>query len=1037
MDRLFRRMLWSCVVGASGLNAVARAEDLRPSTPSPRPSAESRLAAIEAEMSALLQKLRQPAPADPLDLDENAPALLPESPLPRATLPAAVPSVLPATAVPADMAGDLFDFEDPFDDAPIVATQYQSPPQPAPAVPPVPSAPSAFEPESVEQRIPKRVASRAVPAPDTPASRAERLKRLEQEISALKATRPATESSEDVARDVPADNDPTIAPQSSPSQQGAVAVSASQTAADAATPAVVTSRPLSTPAPAPQRRSTLPASPTAIDAPQITPRESATRPARPAAPANVSPGPNGATNNVRKPVEANDAVITRLQRLERELDQIRQERIAKKSLREQAAQATPAPSAASEQANAEEDFRDPFDNGPQRPATPARRATRVPEPTRSTANSRSAAASAFDPFVEEPVFAPPSPPAKPASRIAAPTAPRSEQFVRPIAPTTVARQDPGPNSTSRGDTAPSAAPAPRVRATARPTVPPAQALPNREASSAASPVGQSPAHVFPTRRIPATQNEIAPSPPDPRLSPSQANLTAPVSAAPQDATATAHNTQFTAPNQPTEDSELVGASGEGESTDASSAEDESASVGSGTSQDSAGATKVWKERRESLVDKIQRARQSRPHTTSSESHYATRTDAGKRSEGDGLATTPGERPKSGSEPNSKGATIAPAPPADPPPVRREPRRSPNPADSLGPSTTTPPETLSPTTSPESPQSDPTAAPSPLPPRETAGSTPASPSAPGRIVTAPRNSSSHGMLFSARDVDNLFGGGNGGFYAGYDLLMLQPRFENSEGLVITPVAGLTSSKNFDFDYELSPRFFAGMAFDSGFGFRFQGWQFDHGTRISELSAAAGGVRTPAISPSGAAAPLVLAAGAGDELRAEHSLQFQAYDLEATWQQMFRRSAMTIAGGVRYLHMEQQYDVQRINGAGAITGTLRHDHDFEGVGPTVAAEWLCPFGESGLSFFAGGRGSILIGSRNQVATLVAGGVTQDFNIDQPGHVGIGEAGLGLQYSSGALTVRGGYEGQIWTDVGSATSRTGNMGLHGFSASIGFSY
>jgi hypothetical protein len=293
------------------------------------------------------------------------------------------------------------------------------------------------------------------------------------------------------------------------------------------------------------------------------------------------------------------------------------------------------------------------------------------------------------------------------------------------------------------------------------------------------------------------------------------------------------------------------------------------------------------------------------------------------------------------------------------------------------------------------------------------------------------------LFAAQDVDNLFGGGNGTFYAGYDLLMLQPRFENSEGLIITPAMGQTSSKSFDFDYELSPRFFAGIAFDSGFGFRFQGWQFDHGTRISESSATVGGVRTPVISPSVAIAPLPTTGGGVEELRAEHSLQFQAYDLEATWQQEFRRSAMTIAGGIRYLHMEQRYDVQRVDVAGAITGTLRHDHDFEGVGPTVAAEWLCPFGDGGLSFFAGGRGSILIGSRNQSATRFDGVATQDLNINQPGHVGIGEAGLGLQYSSGALTVRGGYEGQIWTDVGSATSRTGNMGLHGFSASIGFSY
>lgn len=974
MDRFFRRMLWSCVVGASGLHGMARADE---PPPLPRPSADARLEAIEAELSALLKKLRAPQPLDELDVERRAPELMPEPPRTRATIPAARPMPR-ARAIPDEASQELLDFEDPFDDGPVVATQYEATPRPAPVVPAVPPAPAAFETQPPEQQVPRRVNPRATSAQGTPSSRSDRLKRLEQEIEALKATRPAPV----VADEFPEETEETSAsnsPQSdAASDEGSVGGSV-RAAADSAPPVVIAPRPPApaTAAAAPQARA---ATNSGVPHVQVTPGRPLPR--RTASVAN--PTAARVDHGAARP---SDAVATRLERLEQELRNIRQEQLARNPKPEQASP----PQAAAPAAEADDVAQaapDAFEETPAAPTTPPRTAARTSDRSRSLP----AAASHTDPFADEPIPAPP-PPAKPS--------PRSAVAARPSAP----------------------AAAPKVRATPspRPTPKPAAAEP----ATPSPPTAQAPARPFPTRRIPATSNEMAPTPPDPRLHSRRDDSHTSASYAPPAAPQSA--------SRPSHDPELVGASGQREfQTPVSANEDEPETSSSGTPREVAAPTADWMQRREALAEEILRTRRSAPARP--EQRYAARPEPTNRVDSELGPAAPATQPEATNEAEPKGATIAPPPPADRPPVNNRNTR-PKPTDSLGPSTSTPPETdpigNDPTEQPTTTNPAP-AAPFAL---SASAATSNSPTAPRRVARSPRGSSSGSALFGAQDIDALFGGSNGTFYAGYDLLVLQPRFENSEGLVISPALGLTSSKSFDFDYELSPRAFVGFALESGLGARFQAWQFDHGTRISELSAAAGGVRTPAISPSGAVAPL--AAAAGEELRAEHSLQFQSYDLEATWQQQFRQSAVTIAGGIRYLHMEQRYDVQRVTGAGAINGTLRHDHDFEGVGPTIAAEWLCPFGDSGLSFFAGGRGSVLVGSRNQVATIVDGGVTQDFNIDQPGQVGIGEAGLGLQYCSGALSLRAGYEGQIWTDVGSATTRTGNMALHGFSASFGFSY
>lgn len=1040
MDRLFRRMLWSCVVGASGLQSLATAEERRPPYPTPRASAEARVAALESELAALLQKLRAPDYDGTADVEpaEILPVGGIESPLPR------------ATPIPADATRDVLDFEDPFGDE-VVPTQHRQTVRPAPNPGPVPAAPQAFEPLPPEKPVPVRTPAPAA-APLSP--QAERLRKIEQEIDALKSARDEVaaeapeatgESSDPFADDVP------------PKRREVRNV--------------VTGVP--TPAP-PAAASELPV--------EINPRPTAPRVSqRPAVERQTSRQP-AAQPVVENPSSAAtgeppiDPLLSRVRRLESELEDLKRSHNPKSVLPETDAPEpktphTPAPAPVTAQPAATPapiSESDPFESedvlstaeeteGTNRAAEPIRGDSRPeahPLPRATQPAVRQAARPPVtDPFADDEMPRRPTPSLK--RGVPVPAVPTSAHAAEsPVAvPHEVLREE---GSLVNGQATPRSTELHLRRAT-RPNpavgLPPAAGQSTRPAPAnvvkplprttiaVRQPAGTSTPTVhrnIPTRRIVAGRAEFAPPPPSPRLDSSvngeRAPEARPAASPSRDAAPIDADESAVVPAQQTENAAKSDVSDSDLPKDAAveGSVPDDAYFGTGRITDA-----DWLARRERLIEEIRRARQS---TAAEGLQEAARPDVSGRGKAETIVAPVIEsKPTAKPRINPNGATAAPAPPEDPPPEIRSPQKNQD-TDPLGPSTTTPP--AAPTTSPNAlPESSPQ---SPNPPSNlnTAATASSMPRTAPRRAARPsgRGGSSRGSLFGSQGIDDVFqlGDSNVTFYAGYDLLVLQPRFENSEGLIVD--SGTTSSKNFDFDYELSPRAVAGLVFDGGFGVRFQGWQFDHGTRISQTDAVGGLVRTPRITPSNTLVPIVLTtAAANDTLRAEHSLQFQSYDLEGTWQQRFRESAVTITGGVRYLQMDQRFDVQRVTGAGVIDRTLRHDHDFEGVGPTIAAEWNWPFGDSALSVYAGGRGSVVFGSRSQSTTLkdAAGTLARELNIDQAAHVGIGEAGLGLQYSSNGLTLRAGYEGQVWTDVGSATSRNGNMGLQGFSASLGFSY
>jgi hypothetical protein len=281
----------------------------------------------------------------------------------------------------------------------------------------------------------------------------------------------------------------------------------------------------------------------------------------------------------------------------------------------------------------------------------------------------------------------------------------------------------------------------------------------------------------------------------------------------------------------------------------------------------------------------------------------------------------------------------------------------------------------------------------------------------------------------------------GFYGGFALVWMRPRFDQNAALVIDPVPGNTVVP-FSYDREITPRAWFGYQNAEGGGLRARFWDFDAAAETVAYSP------TPAATPGflfvyGASGNLERNAFAdvGETMTSNHDLELTTIDLEAT--QSFHWHNMELLGGLglRYAQMDQLSQAVVTDGVGALSELVRNEHSFEGVGPMISLEMVRPIFSDHFAIYGSLRGSILLGDASQKITEVKNGgadVVTDV-VQQDDILSIGEIELGIQYSrpwgeSAVVFVRGGYEGQVWWGAGGPTDTDSNLGLDGISLSLG---
>ena len=286
--------------------------------------------------------------------------------------------------------------------------------------------------------------------------------------------------------------------------------------------------------------------------------------------------------------------------------------------------------------------------------------------------------------------------------------------------------------------------------------------------------------------------------------------------------------------------------------------------------------------------------------------------------------------------------------------------------------------------------------------------------------------------------------DGGYYFSMEHVFVTPYFsQNTSSIVIGPVAGNSEVREFDWDMEYSPRFEIGnINACDGTGWRARYWHFDHSQAVSGPIPA--GV-TVNINPNNTRPGFTGAAG--DTVSANHSLRMSVLDFDYMKRDISEDGGYTVSVGMRYVRMDQHLRARRVNAAGVLLNNLSQHHDFEGIGPTVAAEFLKRFDCSYWGAFVNARGSLLYGESNLrydnrgAAGVLANNVTDTNDQDL---IKVIEMQIGLDYrrptaSCHEMFLRVALEAQYWSNAGSGSGQgfgaVGAIGDSAQDADLGF--
>lgn len=328
-----------------------------------------------------------------------------------------------------------------------------------------------------------------------------------------------------------------------------------------------------------------------------------------------------------------------------------------------------------------------------------------------------------------------------------------------------------------------------------------------------------------------------------------------------------------------------------------------------------------------------------------------------------------------------------------------------------------------------------------------------------------------------------------FRAGAGFYYIKPYFDTNPGFAQSTntttalqAATATTQFNFDWGYRFAPLVWVEYVHHDLFGLRARWWQFDcappnlnatnlfnPGGPITQITSAFPLGLGVISNPNGAGA------GFNDTLLFQSGLRLNVYDFELTKEFRGTLGWIHIAAGARYAELAQSYDAflqstPASPGASTVASTLLSSHDFRGAGGTLALDAGFTLGDTGISLFCIGRGSLLYGvgrenaSLRTVTTNPLGQVTTqtlDPSASQDRVLPVGEIEIGAEYARyfgrARFFVRTALANQIWFGAGNAANNqtitgTGtlltvpvtqaadnhiNLGFFGLTATIGFQY
>ncbi len=291
-----------------------------------------------------------------------------------------------------------------------------------------------------------------------------------------------------------------------------------------------------------------------------------------------------------------------------------------------------------------------------------------------------------------------------------------------------------------------------------------------------------------------------------------------------------------------------------------------------------------------------------------------------------------------------------------------------------------------------------------------------------------------------DVDRPCCERRGGLFGGAAVIFTKPHFK--ESFEASTVDGLTGTMNllpFEYRHEPNMRAWLGYAGPRRTGIRATYWDFHQDSK--SLALVSDAATTHSAQVVTVTLPAAISTYApGQTLIADSSLSARTFDLEGTLNANLAGVEIIASGGLRYAALEQDFVAAVVDG-GAGVQQLTWERTFEGLGPTLAAEFRKPVGCGGFTLFGAGRGSLLFGKKS-LSRFVnpAAGANPPVPFarldDADEVVPVFSLDLGVEWARqlecGQVFVRGAYEGQLWAEAGAPT--LGFLGFEGFSLQAG---
>lgn len=250
-----------------------------------------------------------------------------------------------------------------------------------------------------------------------------------------------------------------------------------------------------------------------------------------------------------------------------------------------------------------------------------------------------------------------------------------------------------------------------------------------------------------------------------------------------------------------------------------------------------------------------------------------------------------------------------------------------------------------------PPSQPSAPSSPLPPLPVAA-----PLAP----PPPTQATSHPTEAPLIDSDEQWQGHSTFIAANVGFGFVRPYIKNDPAFFVSTAGNPAVARQVEFDpgTQFLPEVSLSIVGPDDWGFRTSWWGFS----TSETEGQTGNGRTVTAAPLGLG---FVSMSPADVFTAFTKLGMDVADFEVTRDFHGANWAVEVAGGFRYAHIAQRYDVADLTGGA--TSLLFSGQDFNGFGPTLFARGRWQVAETGFYVFGDGRGSLLYGKSQQDAWL----------------------------------------------------------------------